>query len=129
RDLAHTLADTQEPTTGVEKEVSMIEVTVDDVIVHALKGEDVTSPPGPHQLGLVHIVLLKEVAGTRILPIWVRVVDASLLAVQLANIPPVRPMAYDLMTRLLQVAEIPVEWVVVTQLRDNIFYATVWVKV
>jgi hypothetical protein len=63
RDLAHTLADTQEPTTGVEKEFSMIEVTVDDVIVHALKGEDVTWPAGPHQLGLVHIVLLKEVAG------------------------------------------------------------------
>ena len=38
-------------------------------------------------------------------------------------------MAYDLMTRLLQVAEIPVERVAVTQLRDNIFYATVWVKV
>jgi len=129
RDLAHTLADTQEPTTGVVREVSMIEVTVADVIVHALKGEEVTWPAGPHQLGLVHIVLLKEVAGPRLLPLWVGVVDANLLAVQLAHIPPVRPMAYDLMTRLLQVAEIPVERVAVTQLRDNIFYATVWVKV
>ena len=42
----------------------MIEVTVDDVIVHALKGEDITWPGGSHQLGLVHIVLLKEVAGS-----------------------------------------------------------------
>ena len=128
-DVAHVLADTQKPTAGVAEEVSMIEVTVDDVIVHALKGEDVTWPGGPHQLGLVHIVLLKEVGGERILPIWVRVGDANLLALQLADITPVRPLAYDLMARVLQVAEIPVERVAVTQLRDTIFYATVWVKV
>jgi hypothetical protein len=84
----------------VEEEVSMIEVTVDDVIVHALKGEDITWPGGSHQLGLVHIILLKEVAGNRILPIWMGVVDANLLAVQLATISPVRPLAYDLMARL-----------------------------
>lgn len=129
RDVAHILAQGQHPTTDVEKEVSMIEVTVDDVIVHALKGEDITWPGGSHQLGLVHIILLKEVAGNRILPIWMGVVDANLLAVQLANISPVRPLAYDLMARLLQVAEMPVERVAVTQLRDNIFYATIWVKV
>ena len=111
------------------KEASMIEVTVDNVIVHALKGEDITWPAGSHQLGLVHIVLLKEVAGKRILPIWVGIVDANLLALQLANISPARPLAYDLMARLLQVAEIPVERVAVTRLHDNIFYATIWVKV
>ena len=38
-------------------------------------------------------------------------------------------MAYDLMTSVVQVAEIPVERVAVTQLRDKIFYATVSVKV
>ena len=119
----------QEPTTDVAEEVSMIEVTVDDVIVHALKGEDITWPGGSHQLGLVHIVLLKEVAGQRILPLWVGIVDANLLAVQLANISPVRPLTHDLMVRLLQVAELAVERVAVTQLRDNIFYGTVWVKV
>ena len=129
RDVASILAPTQKPTTGVGEEVSMIEVTVDDVIVHALTGEDVTWPAGPHQLGTRHIVLLKEVAGARILPIWVGVGDGNLLAVQLANISPVRPLAYDLMARLLQVAEIPVERVAVTQLRDNIFYATLRVKV
>ena len=81
------------------------------------------------QLRSRHAVYPKEVAGARILPIWVGVVDGDLLAMQLANISPVRPLAYDLMARLLQVAEVPVERVAVTQLRDNIFYATIWVKV
>jgi uncharacterized protein len=129
REVGHVLAQSQEPTTDVAEEVAMIEVTVDDVIVHALKGEDITWPGGSHQLGLVHIVLLKEVAGKRILPLWVGIVDANLLALQLANISPVRPLAYDLMARLLQVAEIPVERMAVTQLLENIFYATIWVKV
>ena len=106
----------------------MIEVMVDDVIVHALKGEDVTWPAGPHQLGSLRIILLKEVAGARILPVWVGAVEGNLLALQLANISTPRPLAYELMARLLQVAEIPVERVAVTQLHDNTFYATIWIR-
>jgi bifunctional DNase/RNase len=107
----------------------MIEMTVDDVLVHALKGEDVTWPAGARALGALHIVLLKEIAGDRILPIWVGVVEGNLLAVQWAKISPIRPMPHDLMARLLQVVEIPVEKVAVTHLRDNTFYATIWGRV
>jgi bifunctional DNase/RNase len=73
--------------------------------------------------------LLKEVAGERILPIWVSAVESDLLALQLVNISTPRPMPYDLMARLLEVAEINVEKVALTSLRDNTFYATIWVSV
>ena len=56
REVVHVVTQMQEPTTDVAEEVAMIEVTVDDVIVHALKDGDITWPGGSHQLGLVHIV-------------------------------------------------------------------------
>jgi bifunctional DNase/RNase len=83
----------------------------------------------PDDALLVAQVLAKEVAGERILPIWVGLVEGNQLALQLANLSTPRPMTYDLMARLLKVAEIPVERVAVTNLRDNTFYATIWVRV
>jgi hypothetical protein len=50
----------------VEEEGAVIEVTVDEIIGHALKGEDITRPGGSYQLESGHIVLLREVAGKRI---------------------------------------------------------------
>jgi bifunctional DNase/RNase len=75
------------------------------------------------------VVLLKERAGERILPIWVGAVEGDHLAMQLTEIVTPRPMHYDLMARLLEVTEVRVEKVAVTSLRDNTFYATIWVRV
>jgi hypothetical protein len=117
----------------------MIEVTVHDIIVCAPKGEEVKWLAGPREserppeslpkLGSLRIVLLKEVAGERILPIWVGSAEGNRLALQLVNLSALRPLTYDLMARLLQEAEIPVERVAVTHLRDKTFYATIWVRV
>jgi Domain of unknown function (DUF151) len=51
------------------------------------------------------------------------------LTLQLSEISTPRPMTYDLTARLLEVAEARVEKVAVISLRDNAFYATVWVGV
>jgi hypothetical protein len=56
----------------------MIQVTVTMSLYIALKGEDITWPGGSHQLIGAHRLARK--AGKRILPIWVGVVDANLLA-------------------------------------------------
>lgn len=110
----------------------MIEVTVHDIIVRAPKGE-VARWTGPQdyrgKLGAPYIVMLKELAGERILPIWVGRFEASALALQLNEIATPRPMTFDLMARLVEVAGARVENVAVMSLRDNTFYAAIWVRV
>jgi RNA polymerase sigma factor (sigma-70 family) len=132
REVTRTVADGLESMPRAEKEISMIQVIIQDVIVRAPKGEDIQWLAAPQEriatLGLQRVVLLKEVAGERILPRWVGVLEGDLLAMQLVQISTPRPMPYELMARLLQVAEVSVERVVVTSFREKTFYATIWVR-
>jgi RNA polymerase sigma factor (sigma-70 family) len=104
-----------------KKEVNMIEVTVDDVVVR-LADEDGNGQP---VVGPMRIVLLKERGGERVLPIWVGAPEGDALALQLGGEAMPRPLTADLMARLLEAAGAKVERVVVNTLRDNTFYATV----
>jgi hypothetical protein len=77
----------------------MIEVTVHDVMVH-IATDDESRPERPLQLhtfkkhGLMMVVLLKEQAGERILPIWVGIGEGNALALHLAQVTP--PPSTDL---------------------------------
>jgi Domain of unknown function (DUF151)/Sigma-70, region 4 len=120
REVARVVTNARVAIPSAEEEVPMIEVTIHDIIVRAPKGEEVKwTGPQDYKLGQQSIVLLKESAGERILPIWVGSFEANSLALHLSEISTPRPMTYDLMARLLKVAEIPVERVAVTNLRDN----------
>ena len=110
----------------------MIEVTVHDVMLRVPKGEEVQWLGGPRtrsKVGFMRVVLLKEQAGNRIVPIWVGPFDGDTLAMSLAGLSTARPFPFDLMASLLKVAGTKVEKVAVTSLRDDIYYATIWVKV
>jgi bifunctional DNase/RNase len=117
----------------------MIEVIVDDIVVRAPKGAVATWMGRQDHKGrrdrLGHlldpkcVVLLKERAGGRLLPMWVGRVEASALALQLRALSTPRPMTHDLTARLLEVVEARVEKVTVTSLHENTFYATIEVRV
>lgn len=110
----------------------MIEVAVHDVMLRAPKGEEAEWLPGrrrKYKLGWARVVLLKEQAGDRILPIWVGPADGDALAMSLAGLSTTRPWTFDLVAGLLNVARTKVEKVAVTSLRDDIYYATIWVRV
>jgi uncharacterized protein len=106
------------------REVEMIEVTVDDVVVRLADDEGNGQPV----VGPMRIVLLKEKGGGRVLPIWVGAPEGDALALQLGGEAMPRPLTADLMARLLEAAGAKVERVVVNSLRDNTFYATVAVQ-
>ncbi len=57
----------------------------------------------------IYIVMLKELAGERILSIWLDRFEASALALQLNEVATPRPMTFDLMGRLVEVAGARVE--------------------
>ncbi|NNF62729.1 MAG: bifunctional nuclease family protein [Acidimicrobiia bacterium] len=69
------------------------------------------------------ILLLKEVDGTRFLPIWIGANEATAIALALEGIQPQRPMTHDLMKTLSEALGGTIDRVVVTELRDGTFYA------
>jgi len=74
------------------------------------------------------IILLKEVDGSRFLPIWVGANEASAIAFAQQGVEPPRPMTHDLMCEIIEALDATVTAVQVTELRDGVFYANVVVR-
>lgn len=71
------------------------------------------------------IVILQEVSGTRVLPIWIGPNEASSIAMELAGKKFQRPLTHDLMRTMIEGLAATVSRVVITELRDNTFYAKI----
>jgi len=74
------------------------------------------------------IVVLKDVNGTAILPIWVGIYEASAIASEIDKQATPRPMTHDLIRNLLFGLEAAVKKIVVSDLRDDTFYAVIWLE-
>ena len=116
-----------------EERPAMIPVTVEDLVVRVPKGGELrwVDVPGrpPANVGPLRVVLLKERDGQRALPIWVGAAEGNAIALALAGIDTPRPMSLSLMHRVLGMANISIERVVVAALRDNIFYAVLTLQI
>ncbi|MFN0150582.1 MAG: bifunctional nuclease family protein [bacterium] len=71
------------------------------------------------------IVILQEKSGTRVLPIWIGPNEASSIAMELAGKKFQRPLTHDLMKTMIEGLCATVSRVVITELRDNTFYAKI----
>ena len=74
------------------------------------------------------IVILKDVNGTSVLPIWVGIYEANAIALEIEKVTTPRPMTHDLLKNLLLGLEMHVNRVVVSELRDDTFYALIWLE-
>ncbi len=70
------------------------------------------------------IILLKEVAGDRFLPIWVGEFEASAIALELAYFKTPRPMTHDLIIAIIKELGAIVDFMAVTNIVNDTFYAT-----
>jgi bifunctional DNase/RNase len=75
------------------------------------------------------IVVLQDVEGQRVLPIWVGAFEANAIALQMENVATPRPMTHDLLRTVIAELRGVVERVVVTDLKENTFYATIFLNV
>jgi hypothetical protein len=73
----------------------------------------------------IPIVLLKEVDGDRVLPIWIGIAEAAAIADGLEGKDFRRPLTYDLMKRIIEELNSYVDKVVVNELRQNTFHAEI----
>src|SRR5262245_58378841 len=93
----------------------LIEMTIKGLMV-----DPVTNMP---------IVILKDRAGARILPIWVGIFEAKAIALQIENVATPRPMTHDLLRNVITDLDGRVDRVVVTDVKDNTFFAIIHLTV
>ncbi len=87
----------------------MLEVTVEAIQVSLIS---------PHRL-----ILLKEVERERYLPIWIGACESEAIAIRLQGVTPGRPMTHDLLLNLIRDLQATLEFIIVTALRRDTFYA------
>jgi hypothetical protein len=74
------------------------------------------------------IVILKDSGSDAILPIWVGVYEANAIALEMEKVQTPRPMTHDLMKNLLLGLSVTVKKIVVTELKEDTFYALIWLE-
>lgn len=87
--------------------------------VHGLVVEHKTQQP---------VVILRERDGVRILPIWIGPAEAAAIRRLLAGEPFPRPLTHDLLQTIVEGLKARITRVVVSELRENTFYAHVFVE-
>ncbi len=98
----------------------MIDLSTEiEVSIRGLMLDPVTNMP---------IVVLKDVASEFVLPIWVGVFEANAIALELEKTATPRPMTHDLLRNMAKGLGAVVSRVVVSDLLEDTFYATVWMQ-
>jgi bifunctional DNase/RNase len=90
-----------------------------EVKIRALMMDPVTNMP---------VVVLKAVQGAGTLPIWVGIYEANAIALEIEKVQTPRPMTHDLLKNVLQGLDVRVQKVVVSELKDDTFYALIWME-
>jgi bifunctional DNase/RNase len=67
-------------------------------------------------------------SGNSILPIWVGIYEANAIALEIEKVSTPRPMTHDLIKLLLMGLETGVRKVVVNDLKDDTFFAVIWLE-
>jgi bifunctional DNase/RNase len=73
-------------------------------------------------------VILKDVQGDTVLPIWVGLYEANAIALEVEKATTPRPMTHDLLKNVMQGLNATLQRVVVTELKDDTFYAVLWLE-
>ncbi|MFM7949300.1 MAG: bifunctional nuclease family protein [Actinomycetales bacterium] len=71
------------------------------------------------------IVLLKEIGGSRYLPIWVGAVEATSIAFAQQGVKPPRPLTHDLIKDLLESLDAKIDSIQITEIKEGVFYSLI----
>lgn len=90
-----------------------------EVRIRGLMMDPVTNMP---------MVVLKDVVDEHVLPIWVGIFEANAIALEIEKNAPPRPMTHDLIRNLLRSFDVKVTKVVISELKDDTFFAVIWME-
>ena len=100
---------------GGANERSLNEMVVESVRVHMMSSQ--------------HVVILRDTAHDRYLPIWIGPWEANAIAMRLQGVVPERPMTHDLFSQTLEELGVTVKQIVVSDLADDTFRARLLLQV
>ena len=69
------------------------------------------------------VVILQEMEGERVLPIWIGPAEASAIAMELAGVKFSRPLTHDLLKQVIVGLGAELRKIIITQVKDNTYYA------
>ncbi|HHY93785.1 MAG TPA: bifunctional nuclease family protein [Firmicutes bacterium] len=75
------------------------------------------------------VVILREIDGSRSLPIWIGNLEASAIAVAMEGVEPPRPITHDLLKSILDTMGAAVDRIEINDLRNETFYALIHLRV
>lgn len=79
-------------------------------------------------LGSQFVVVLEEIEGPRLIPIWIGAAEGNSIAMHLNRIRLPRPMTHDLMVNVFKSLNAKIVKVVITQLKESTFYASIYME-
>jgi len=74
------------------------------------------------------IVVLKDVGSDTVMPIWVGIFEANAIAIEIEKVSAARPMTHDLARNLMRHMNGELDKIVITELRDDTFFAVLWIR-
>jgi RNA polymerase sigma factor (sigma-70 family) len=105
-----------------QQEKKMVKVEIADVVTKEERNEET------NETRTMHIVILLDEAGRRVLPIWVGPTEGRAIATAIEQIEFPRPMTVSFMARLLDAAGAEVEEVRIDRLHDDTFFAVAKIR-
>ena len=75
------------------------------------------------------VVVLVDLTGQKVLPIWVGVFEAEAISRGLEDVVTLRPMTHDLMKQILDTFQASVTRVVISDIKGNTFYANLYLNI
>jgi len=101
---------------SAKAEIKIEESDLLEVKVQGIRMDPMTNSP---------IMVLKELRGERILPIWIGIPEARAIAMEMEKIPFPRPMTHDLIKNILEKVKVKVNKVIINDLREETYYAVI----
>jgi hypothetical protein len=89
------------------------------MVISGLTVDPVTNSP---------IVILKEIDGDQTLPIWIGLLEATAIASEMEGIKFSRPMTHDLLKNMMEMVDVTVDKIEVSDLKNNTYYALIHFK-
>jgi uncharacterized protein len=89
------------------------------MVISGLTVDPVTNSP---------IVILKEIDGDQTLPIWIGLLEATAIASEMEGIKFSRPMTHDLLRNMMEMVDVKVDKIEVSDLKNNTYYALIHFK-
>ena len=74
------------------------------------------------------LVLLRDEEEMNFLPIWIGIFEAAAIAMELQNVKPPRPMTHDLLREAIEMLGGEIKRVVITDVKENVFFAAVEIE-